>query len=511
MAGNVEMLATSDRDRWLAVLAEAAQYDFYHLPQYHEISERAGEGRGQLFVYRQQGHVIALPLLTRQCNSIEGLEDVSALDATSVYGYAGPVSSDPNPPSRVIAGFQSSLRDALVAMRVATLFARLHPLLPQSSLISGLGKSAPSGTTVSLDLSLPEAAQVAGIRKNHVRGIRKLRNLGATCIYDSRGSIDEFVQLYYETMQRVGATPAYFFDHDYFAQLDAMRGSYVHMFTCRLNQETIAAGLFFTCNDIVQYHLGATRVKHNALGPMKLILDTVRTWAGHRGMRVLHLGGGLGAREDSLFHFKAGFSNRRHSYATWRWVIDQRQYEAMITTKAKWNAEHQVRFLPAAHFFPKYRGAVSPIRSGDVAMQVRDLKPPDAGALGDLLPRIDGRFFQPHPMTSEEAARIAELNGRDVYLLGFVDGEAVAYGMLRGWDEGYTVPSLGVGVRRDQTRRGYGRAMMHALHDAARRLGAKAVRLRVHPDNLAAATLYRSLGYREAGFERGEVLMLLDL
>lgn len=114
-------------------------------------------------------------------------------------------------------------------------------------------------------------------------------------------------------------------------------------------------------------------------------------------------------------------------------------------------------------------------------------------------------------MTAEEAARIAELNGRDLYLLGFVAGEAVAYGMLRGWDEGYTVPSLGIGVRRDQIRRGYGWAMMLALHDAARERGAKSVRLRVDPDNLAAASLYRSLGYREVGMERGEVLMLLDL
>ena len=114
-------------------------------------------------------------------------------------------------------------------------------------------------------------------------------------------------------------------------------------------------------------------------------------------------------------------------------------------------------------------------------------------------------------MTAEGAARIVGLRGRDLYLLGIVQGEAIAYGMLRGWDEGYPIPSLGIGVRKDALRMGYGRAMMLALHEAARASGASTVRLRVNPENVAALSLYRSLGYRPAGIERGEELMLLDL
>jgi ribosomal protein S18 acetylase RimI-like enzyme len=37
------------------------------------------------------------------------------------------------------------------------------------------------------------------------------------------------------------------------------------------------------------------------------------------------------------------------------------------------------------------------------------------------------------------------------------------------------------------------------------------VRLRVNPDNVAAASLYRELGYEEVGVDRSEVLMTLTL
>jgi ribosomal protein S18 acetylase RimI-like enzyme len=52
---------------------------------------------------------------------------------------------------------------------------------------------------------------------------------------------------------------------------------------------------------------------------------------------------------------------------------------------------------------------------------------------------------------------------------------------------------------------------MLGLHEIARERGSARVRLRVHPDNLAAAALYRALGYTDVGVERGERLMMLSL
>jgi [ribosomal protein S18]-alanine N-acetyltransferase len=148
-------------------------------------------------------------------------------------------------------------------------------------------------------------------------------------------------------------------------------------------------------------------------------------------------------------------------------------------------------------------------------VRYRILRSGDGDALSDLFAQIDSTYFRPHPLTPDQAVRISSLAGQDVYAIledgAESGGSFVAYGMLRGWDEGFEVPSLGVAVRSGHERRGLGRAMMVHLHAEATQRGAEQVRLRVHPDNLAAQRLYRSLGYKERGMERDELLMILDL
>ena len=53
--------------------------------------------------------------------------------------------------------------------------------------------------------------------------------------------------------------------------------------------------------------------------------------------------------------------------------------------------------------------------------------------------------------------------------------------------------------------------MMQALHDVVRERGGQRVRLRVAPGNARARHLYDSMGYRQVGIERGELVLLLEL
>jgi len=113
----------------------------------------------------------------------------------------------------------------------------------------------------------------------------------------------------------------------------------------------------------------------------------------------------------------------------------------------------------------------------------------------DLMEAGDDLFFHPHAGDAAALRAIAEHPGEDLHVV-FVEGDEVrAYGLLRGWNEGYEVPSLGIAVHPGARAGGLGRLMMEYLETMARHRGAPAIRLRVHKDNARAIAMYERRGY----------------
>jgi len=123
----------------------------------------------------------------------------------------------------------------------------------------------------------------------------------------------------------------------------------------------------------------------------------------------------------------------------------------------------------------------------------------------------EAAWFHPHPTTIAHIRSLCLPHIQDVYLVAMWGKQVVAYGMLRGWDEGYEVPSLGLAVHPDFRKKSLGRMMMVVLHSAARLRGARQIRLKVYKSNVGARKLYKSLGYRLSSFNEEEWIGYLDL
>ena len=120
-------------------------------------------------------------------------------------------------------------------------------------------------------------------------------------------------------------------------------------------------------------------------------------------------------------------------------------------------------------------------------------------------------MFHPHPFTQEHAELIAQYSGQDYYAAMLINDAIVAYGMLRGWDEGYETPSLGIVVNGAHRGLGFGRVMMDHLHAEARARGAKSIMLKVYKNNTAATQLYRRMGYVLSDLNEQEWRGIFDL
>ncbi len=129
----------------------------------------------------------------------------------------------------------------------------------------------------------------------------------------------------------------------------------------------------------------------------------------------------------------------------------------------------------------------------------------------DIIANKDDLYFHPHPLTCEMAKEIAAYEGDDLYLLQIKDNEIAGYAMLRGWGEGFAIPSLGIAIHPNFRNRRLSKKFMKFLHNQAKAKGAAKVRLKVHLDNTGARHLYESLGYSFSDEENGQFIGYCDL
>jgi len=105
--------------------------------------------------------------------------------------------------------------------------------------------------------------------------------------------------------------------------------------------------------------------------------------------------------------------------------------------------------------------------------------------------------FDPFPLTAREARRVALESHNDGYYVASRNGSLVGFSMLRGFDEGYEIPSFGIFVDHAAHGQGVGRALTEWTIEAARQGGCASVRLSVYATNAVALDLYASLGFVE--------------
>jgi hypothetical protein len=339
----LEVIPATDAARWHEVLSQTDGFDFYHLPEYHWVAEQNGEGRGVLFVYREASQVAAWPFLLRPVEMLAGLEQAGQgfHDATSVYGYPGPIcSSGVRNDTAFIHRFNLALQGTFKELKLVSLFSRLHPLLENVALVT-MGAVAGLGETVCIDLSLSPATQMACYRKSHRYEVRKARRQGMQVYQDQDWThFDDFFQLYTVTMRKVDADERYYFDRRYFLRLREALGERLQLFVAQQDGIVCSAALFIHTGDIIQYHLAGSDPDYAKLAPSKLVLDEARLWGNSLGTHFLHLGGGVGSRKDSLFSFKAGFSPLRCKFFVWHYTVLPEMYSQLVDARRIWLAEN---------------------------------------------------------------------------------------------------------------------------------------------------------------------------
>ena len=316
--------------RWDALVRGLGVSDVYYSRGFVEASAPLAGGSGAFLALRGEGGSVLFPCVVRS----------DPVDVVTPYGYGGPLGVGAEPP---LAEFAARYQEWCARRGAVSSFVVFHPLFGNEAAAEPLGlhRSALAGT-VAWPL---EGDLLAAMSSHHRRRVRRARRDGSEVAVDPRpDDLGEFVAVYEQTMARAGAAEFYLFSPGYWEAL--RRDVPLVRVDVRLDGELQSSVLGMGEPPWLHYHLGGTADAALTTGASHLALTGLAEWGQEQGYRTLHLGGGVGGRDDSLLHFKRRFAPGGLVAASiGKAVHDPAEYRRLSGADAvDWDA-----------FFPAYR------------------------------------------------------------------------------------------------------------------------------------------------------------
>lgn len=281
--------------------------DIYFTRAYTGLYAR-GEARALLFEFAEGEAYFRLPFLESPVPAAVAGPTGNWRDMESAYGYGGPWTNAEDP--GFLRRAEGALAECCRERRILAGFLRFHPMLENHRWDAGF-EVIPDRLTVCVDLKDADLWMGQISQKNR-NMIRKAERDGVTFELDPGFTgLGDFVDLYRQTMARLGARAAYAFDDGYFAAMPAALGGRSFLAHARYGGERVASAAFMAWGKWGHYHLSGSRKDSQRLAPNNLLIYGSMLSMRERGCERFHMGGGLGADpEDPLFKFKKSFSPR---------------------------------------------------------------------------------------------------------------------------------------------------------------------------------------------------------
>lgn len=341
-----------EKEEWDALVGTIDNSDFYHTYDYHLLSKDSLDIPA-LFVFKEKNLIIALPLLLRH------ISDTDYFDATSVYGYPGPITKN-IPEDFDNTNYRTQLKESLLENNIVSIFSRLNPFVPlQDKCLENMGHISSKGIVVNIDMTLNLEEQTQQYQKRLKTQINKAYRELEVITAITEDEISQYIDIYHENMRRVHADKKYFFKKEYFFDLVKSPSFKTEILLARLksSKEITGGAMFVKKNKIMQYHLSGAKEKYLNLSPIKLLIDKMRIKAKEEGCTYFNLGGGVGSNVDSLFKFKSNFSKDYHPFKLWNWIIDETIYDDLVHITQ--STECQQIHKECSKFFPCYRCTIA--------------------------------------------------------------------------------------------------------------------------------------------------------
>lgn len=335
---------------WSEAWVRCAQADAFSHPSY--LVDRAHPGEKPLAADFDDGHgsrvLFAFLLRPIVSDALGRAVAEECYDITTPLLYGGPqrfVAAGTHEET-LLTSFWEHFRQWAQDNRVVSEFHRENPVADPSPGYPGQ-RTEHAGHVVKELEGRSEAEIFGDTSKSFRRTVRRAEAAGTDILIDETGArIDDFLDLYYATMDRNSAAASFYFPREHFDMLNStFAGRITYLYALEAGRPT-SAELLLQCSDIGYSLLGATAEAGLLSGANSLLSLRAFLYARSRGIRHYVLTGGVtNSDDDSLLRYKLSMAKSGlRRYFTASQVTDEHRYEQL-------NRGHDTE----CGFFPGYR------------------------------------------------------------------------------------------------------------------------------------------------------------
>ena len=346
----ITIYTLEDSQKWETIVRSFKRFDVYYLPGYVRAFELNGDGKA-ILLYFENGNTKAVNVVMKRdianCAALKGkIEEDYWFDFTTPYGYGGWLVEGDD-----YQALQQEYESFAERQHIVSEFVRFHPMLQNWVGLGEIYNETLLGKTIFMDTSSEEKIWSNFTSQNRGKVRKAIKNgLEVFWCRDER-ILDSFIDIYNETMNKDSATDYYYFNKDFFKSIMNDLKYNAMWFYAMKDGEIAAAAVFLFCNGQMHYHLSGSRRKYQSIAPVNLLLYEAALWASMNGYQTLHMGGGVGAKEDSLFVFKKSFNrNEEAEFHIGKRVFNTKKYQELVNLRCVEEPGH-----PESGYFPKYR------------------------------------------------------------------------------------------------------------------------------------------------------------
>jgi len=324
--------------------------DIYFKYEYFELFAKSFGHKPEALFWKDNNICVFWSHLVRKINEIDIFKEDNYYDLITPYGYGGPLISYKTENKVKVAEsvnefFEIYKKFALKNNYVSE-FIRFHPIFVNWKEFEELFETLYLNDVVILDLTQNQDDICNNMAKKTRYYTRKaLQDFERIITTDSPSEkeIEEFLNLYHDTMDKNKASSKYYFTKSFIKDHFDFKTLLIY---CKNQSGVIgSSGLFLEGKSIIHYHLSSSNYQFKT-SPARVVLWNAIIWAKEQGIKTFHFGGGR-AKNDSLFYFKKGFSNTQIPFYIGKIIFNSNLYNELV--------DKNTLIQRDPTFFPLYR------------------------------------------------------------------------------------------------------------------------------------------------------------